>query len=64
MMKTVKLTQEEIYVILEGLNEKHICAARCYCGYKSSEMCQKVAKDGKPSCKLLRTIESIEQKLS
>ena len=62
-MKTVKLTQEEIDVILATLTEKHICEASCYCGYKAPNMCTKTNKNGKPSCKLIRTIESIEQKL-
>lgn len=62
-MKTVKLTQEEIDVILEGLCEKYICYSYCYCNYKAKGMCDRKGKDGKPMCRLKKTIANIEQKL-
>lgn len=62
-MKTVKLTQEEIDVILENLDVYHICYSRCYCNYKADGMCDRKGKDGKPMCRLKKTIASIEQKL-
>lgn len=62
-MRIAKLTQEEIDVILESLNEHHICENRCYCNYKTDMMCDRKSKDGKPMCRLKRVIKSIEQKL-
>lgn len=62
-MKTVKLTQEEIDVILECLSEHHICKTRCYCNYKTDMMCDRKGKDGKPMCRLKKTIANIEHKL-
>ena len=61
-MKTVKLTEEEIRVILTALNERKICEVRCYCDYKDN-MCDKLTPEGKPACKLKQTINSIEEKL-
>lgn len=61
-MKTVKLTQAEIDVILASVDERHICEAHCYCGYKT-DMCNKLTKDGKYRCKLQQTIQDIENKL-
>ena len=63
-MKTVKLTQEEIDVILTSLSEQKICDFRCYCNYKTDMMCDRKSKDGKPMCRLKRTIDNIEQKLN
>ena len=62
-MKTVKLTQEEINVILTSINVRHICYTRCYCNYKTDMMCDRKGKDGKPMCRLKKTIANIEQKL-
>lgn len=61
-MKTVKLTQEEIDVVLTSLNVRKICESRCYCGYKDN-LCNKTKSDGTPVCRLKQTLESIEEKL-
>ena len=61
-MKTVKLKQEEIDVILRSLSEEYICKTQCYCGYKT-DMCDNTKSDGTPACKLKQTIKSIEDKL-
>ena len=65
-MKTVKLTQAEIDVILTALEESSICRNECYCGYKSNyteDRCH-VVKKGKPACKLRQLIDSIVEKIS
>lgn len=62
-MKTVKLSQEEINVILTALNERKICEVQCYCGYKDN-MCDRLTPKGEPACKLKQIIHSIEEKLS
>ena len=61
-MRTVKLTEEEIRVILTSLNVRSMCESHCYWGYKAN-MCNKLTPDGKPACKLKQTINSIEEKL-
>lgn len=61
-MKIVKLSKEEQEVILTALNERKICEATCYCGYKE-DMCHKYKEDGTPRCKLKQLINSIEEKL-
>lgn len=61
-MKTVKLTQAEVDVILASLDEKHICRVSCYCDYKTN-MCNKLTENGKYRCKLQQTIQDIEDKL-
>lgn len=63
-MKIVKLSKEEQEVILTALNERKICEAYCYCGYRAEGMCDKETKDGKPVCRLKQIIESIGEKLS
>ena len=62
-MKTVKLTQEEIDVILSSLQEKDICRIHCYCGYVKKGMCEKKKSDGTYVCRLKQNIESIRNKL-
>ena len=61
-MKTVKLSQQEIDVILALLDETHLCSSACFEGYKTN-MCNKLNKNGKYRCKLQQTIQDIEDKL-
>lgn len=61
-MKTVTLTAFEIRLILEALNPSRICNAACFCDYKQ-DLCNQYNKKGQPRCKLVRAIQSIEDKL-
>ena len=62
-MKTVKLTQAEIDVILTALDVEKICEERCYCGYKE-DLCNALDKNGRPKCKLKQTIDIINKVLT
>lgn len=61
-MKAVNLTSFEISVILEALNPSKICNATCFCGY-TKDLCNQYDKNGTPKCKLVKAIQSIEDKL-
>ena len=73
-MKTVKLTNDEIDVILMSLNVYDICKSQCvydykwphykkYGGDKYVGNCYAVDDKGQYKCKLLRSIDSITSKL-
>lgn len=61
----IDLTLNEARVIQDSLDVTSLCRSRCYMGYKSGDkdLCFKLGKDGDWFCKLMREIDSINNKI-
>ena len=73
-MKTVTLTKDEIDAILMGLNVYDICRSGCRYDYRWTHFkkyggdeyvgnCFALDKDGRYKCRLLKSIDSVVEKL-
>lgn len=61
----IELTLNEARVIQDALDATSLCRSGCYMGYKSDDkdLCFKLDKDGNYRCKLIREIDSINDKI-
>lgn len=64
-MIKIDLTLNEARVIQDALDATSLCRSGCYIGYKSDDedLCFKLDKDGNYCCKLMREIDSINNKI-
>lgn len=61
----IDLTLNEVRVIKDALDATSLCRAVCYMGYKNGDedLCFRLDKDGNYRCKLMREIDSINNKI-
>lgn len=61
----IDFTFNELRVIRDALDVTSLCRSGCYMDYKSGDkdLCFKLGKDGDWFCKLMREIDSINNKI-
>ena len=61
----IDLTLNEARVIQDALDATSLCWSGCYMGYKSGDknLCFRLDKDGDWFCKMMREIDSINNKI-
>lgn len=62
-MPKIKLTNFETEVLLDLLDERHLCRIGCYCNYPKPR-CNKLDNNGNYKCQLQKAIHNISKQIN